>query len=141
MSGKRIISNSSILINHPIEKVWDTIHDFHDLSWCPNVISCCVSVGEAPGTKAGSAMRITNDAVHELLRQYNSDVHVIGYFIKDGPPEIKGRHIQIKLNPISDGSTEVALNVVTNLTDDFDANAMCINMLVEMFNDLRNTLE
>lgn len=137
MSGKRITSNSSIPINHSIEKVWNTISDFHDLSWCPNIISDCIPVGEAPGTKAGAAMRITNGAVHELLRQYNSDVHVIGYFIQDGPPEIIDRHVQIKLTPISEGATNVALNVVTPSSENMDASTACMDKCIEMFANFR----
>jgi carbon monoxide dehydrogenase subunit G len=27
------------VINAPIEKVWDTIKDFYDLSWCSSIVT------------------------------------------------------------------------------------------------------
>lgn len=51
----------SIIVNAPVEKVWDTMKNFHDMSWAPNVITKCDAVGDTDGASAG-AKRKLNDA-------------------------------------------------------------------------------
>ncbi len=54
----------SIVINAPIETVWERVKDFHNLSWAPNVITNCVNSGDEKGTEVG-AKRILNGVFHE----------------------------------------------------------------------------
>ncbi|MCK4841166.1 MAG: SRPBCC family protein [Methylococcales bacterium] len=60
----------SIVVNAPITTVWDTIKDFHDISWASQVLEKCEAMGELSGTKVG-AKRILNEAFHETLLELN----------------------------------------------------------------------
>lgn len=141
MPSKRLISNTSTTIYQPIEKVWDTISNFHDLSWCPNVVSNCVPMGEVSGNTTG-AKRVVNDAFHERLRAHTSSTHMIGYIIENGPPPISSNdvHIQISLSQMTDDVTHVALNVSSS-AENSDSNNFCTTTCISMFDDLRKTLQ
>jgi len=76
--------HNSIEINAPVDKVWATITDFHDLSWAPNVITSVAKVGDKSGTEVG-ARRILNNAFHETLLSLDADQHTFSYSIDDGP--------------------------------------------------------
>ncbi|MCJ2376714.1 SRPBCC family protein [Vibrio sp. ZSDZ34] len=68
----------------PIEKVWETICDFHDLSWASGVITSLEIVGDKKGNETG-AMRVLNDAFHETLKSLDPENHTFSYQITDGP--------------------------------------------------------
>lgn len=57
---------SKIQIEAPISKVWDTISDFHDVSWASNVVTSVTRVGDKAGTEIG-AKRVLNGVFHETL--------------------------------------------------------------------------
>lgn len=57
---------NSAVVNAPAEKVWETIKNFHDLSWCKNVVQKVAVVGSKKGNEIG-AKRVLNDAFHETL--------------------------------------------------------------------------
>lgn len=77
----------STVVSAPIEKVWDTVKDFHDFSWAPDVIKKCESEGEKSGTEEG-AKRILNDVFHETLLVCDKKQHLIQYSIDDGPSPV-----------------------------------------------------
>lgn len=144
MVSERRTSNTVITIPQPVEKVWETINNFHDLSWCPNVVSECLPLDEISGDATGSK-RLVNNAFYERLRAYNSDVHFIGYMIEDGPPpistdELKDIHVQIKLNPMAGSQTEVAFSVTSSAAENLDSVNFCVDNCVAMFLDLKKTL-
>ncbi|WP_305907901.1 SRPBCC family protein [Methylomarinum sp. Ch1-1] len=102
----------SIVVEAPIEQVWDTLKDFHDMSWADNVIQSCVAVGVSGGTEVG-AKRVLNDVFHETLLECNNDDYRIRYSIDDGPSPVSSDEVQnyvgqIQLKPITlSGSTFV----------------------------------
>ncbi len=82
----------SIVIHSPIDEVWNTIRNFHDMSWGANVITKCVAVGERSGTETG-AKRILNDAFHETLLECNDAEFRIHYSIDDGPSPVSRKEV------------------------------------------------
>lgn len=99
----------SIIINAPISKVWDTIKNFHDMSWADNVIETCEAVGSPGGNEAG-AKRILNGAFHETLLECNEREHRIRYSIDDGPSPVSANEVknyigQIRLKPVTLSAT------------------------------------
>ena len=95
----------SIIVNAPISKVWETIEDFHDMSWASQVIETCESVGEYSGTEIG-AKRILNNAFHETLLESNELEHRIRYSIDEGPSPVSASEVsnyigQVQLKPIT----------------------------------------
>ena len=95
----------SIIVNAPITKVWETIKDFHDMSWASHVIEKCEAVGDFNGTEVG-AKRILNDVFHETLLESNEREHRIRYSIDDGPSPVSANEVsnyigQVQLKPIT----------------------------------------
>ena len=75
---------NKIEINSPIMTVWETIKDFHDLSWAPDVITSLKTVGDKAGKEVG-AKRLLNDAFPETLTSLDSENFTFEYSIDDGP--------------------------------------------------------
>ena len=142
MPSTKLNCHTAITINQPIDKVWDTINDFHDLSWCPNVVSSCDALGDIPGDKTG-AVRVFNENIQEILKERNDDDHVIRYAVEKGPApisEVFGFVGEIKLNPVMDGVTQVQWSANWN-ANNRDAIKFCTETYVAMLEDLRETMK
>ncbi len=75
---------NSIVVDVPREKVWETIKDFHDLSWADPVITKLEIVGDKTGSQIG-AQRHLNDAFLERLVSVDEEGFTFTYSIDDGP--------------------------------------------------------
>ncbi len=97
---------NSAVINASVEKVWDTIKNFHELAWGDLVVSKLDKIGDLAGTEVG-AQRVLNDAFHETLLSIDNDKHMFTYSIDDGPgPVAKDAVVDyvgtVKLSPVTD---------------------------------------
>mgnify|MGYP000208561583 FL=1 len=95
----------SIIVSAPIEKVWDKVRNFHDMSWADQVITQCDAVGNVSATDVG-AKRILNNAFHETLLECNDDEYRVRYSIDDGPSPVSAEEVknyigQIQLKPVT----------------------------------------
>ena len=75
---------NTITVNAPIDKVWQTVRNFHDLSWAKGVVEKTEVVGSLSGDQLG-AQRVLNDAFHETLVTLSDLEHRVEYSIDDGP--------------------------------------------------------
>lgn len=83
---------NSIVVDQPVEKVWDAVKDFHNASWATGVVENLEVVGEAKGNQLG-AKRILNGAFHEELIGLNDRERLVQYTITEGPgPLAKGEY-------------------------------------------------
>ena len=82
----------SIVVNAPIETVWDTVKDFHDFSWAAGVIESCDPVGEHSGQEVG-AKRVLNGVFKETLVEFDANAHTIRYSIDDGPSPVSASDV------------------------------------------------
>jgi hypothetical protein len=97
----------STTVNAPTDQVWNTIRNFHDMSWASSVITQCVPVGDLGGDQVG-AKRVLNDAFHETLHDLNTVDHSIRYSIADGPAllnEVDEYIGLLRVSPITDTNT------------------------------------
>ncbi len=78
---------NSVTVNAPVEKVWQALRNFHDLSWCPDVATQVEVVGDAGGNEMG-AKRILNGAFHETLLTLDDEERTFSYSIDDGPDAV-----------------------------------------------------
>lgn len=100
----------SITIDVAPQRVWDAISNFHDASWCPNVITSLETVGDASGDQVGAG-RVLNGVFHETLREVDDEGHTFSYSIDDGPSPIScteisdyvGR-VEVKASPDGSGT-------------------------------------
>lgn len=82
----------SIVVNAPIEKIWQRIYNFHDFSWAPEVITSCEAVGPISPAQAG-AKRILNGVFHETLTRIEPENHLLEYSIDDGPSPVSANEV------------------------------------------------
>ncbi|WP_138441024.1 SRPBCC family protein [Marinobacter alexandrii] len=75
---------NKIEINSSADKVWNTVSNFHDMSWAPDVIASLSKVGEKGGHEVG-AKRVLNEAIHETLIEIDPQRRTFSYSIDDGP--------------------------------------------------------
>lgn len=104
---------NSTVVNAPVEKVWARLRDFHDLSWCPNVVTQVDKVGGAAGTQIG-AKRVLNGAFHETLLALDDSEKVIRYSIDDGPAAVSKSNVEgyigeVRMFPVTDTSASLVL--------------------------------
>ena len=135
----------SIIVNAPLDQVWDTVNDFHDLSWAPNVIEKCEAEGDASGTEPG-AKRILNEAFHETQIEWNEEDHRIRYSIDDGPSPVSKDEVsnyigQLRLLPVTENNvTFVEWSSSWNASSE-DAVDFCHNIYVNLLSDLAAKFE
>lgn len=80
---------NSCIINQPIDKVWATVRDFHDMSWAEGVIESLDKVGDKSGLEVGAG-RVLNGAFHETLLELDDEDYIVLYSIDSGPDVLEG---------------------------------------------------
>jgi hypothetical protein len=98
--------NNTTVVDASIEKVWETLKDFHKVSWGDKVITKIDIVGDVPGTEVG-AKRILNEAFHETLLSVDSNNFSFNYSIDDGPGPVSKDSVKnyvgkVSLYPVTD---------------------------------------
>ena len=84
--------HTSLVINAPVDQVWNKIKDFHDLAWAPGLVSSCVVVGDVGGNTPGTK-RLVNDTILDRLLDYDADEHGYKYAIEEAPSPLSGDEI------------------------------------------------
>ena len=100
---------NSTVVNASIEEVWNTVRDFHDLSWADPVITSLEVVGDISGDTVG-AKRLLNGLFHETLIALDAESHSVTYIITDGPEPISKSSVEnytglLRLTPVTDENT------------------------------------
>jgi len=78
---------NKIEVAAPIATVWQTISNFHDMSWAEGVITSLAKVGDISGSEIG-AKRLLNEVIQETLVSLDADNYSFSYSIDDGPGPI-----------------------------------------------------
>lgn len=135
----------SITINAPVDKVWDAISDFSDMSWSPNVVTDFKVVGNAGGKEIGAG-RVLNNAFHETLISLDNGQRTFSYTIDDGPSPISKDDVKnyvgtVKVQPASDGNgTLVEWSSKWESNDDA-AYEFCHGIYLALLDDMKKSLE
>lgn len=103
---------NSIVINAPIEDVWKTIKNFHDLSWGSAVVTSTDKIGDKSSDEMG-AQRILNNAFHETLLSIDDSQFSFTYSIDDGPGPVAKDAVEnyigkVKLSSVTDSNSTFA---------------------------------
>jgi|TARA_B100001971_G_C17736929_1_gene308766 hypothetical protein len=130
-------------INAPLEKVWATIRNFHDMSWASNVIEECTAVGDKAGDEIG-AQRLLNNAFHETLLELNDPDHTIRYRIDDGPSPVSKDEVSdyigvLRLLPATDGDGTIVEWSSSWEGKDAEVEDFCHNIYVLLLADLKES--
>ncbi len=84
---------NSVTVSATSDQVWETLKNFHDMSWAEGVITHVETVGDLDGATAG-AKRILNEAFHETLISVDADNKQFTYSIDDGPGPVAKDAVQ-----------------------------------------------
>ncbi len=135
----------SIVIQLPPESVWQSIRDFHDMSWTPNVITSLDRVGDRQGNEVGAG-RLLNGVFHETLRAIDDDAHTFSYSIDEACSPISSGDVRnyvgrvtVKATPDGGGS----LVEWSSIWEDNDEAAyeFCHGIYVALLDDMKASLE
>ncbi|MGH8502938.1 MAG: SRPBCC family protein [Gammaproteobacteria bacterium] len=135
----------SIVINVPVDRAWQAVRNFHELSWAPDVIQECKAVGDKQGDQIGARRRL-NGAFLETLVELNDKDHRLGYRIEDGPSPVSKGEVQnyyglVQLRPVTDSnSTFIEWSSSWEAKSD-EAVAFCRKIYVSLLRALKQTLE
>ena len=134
---------NKIEIDASTDKIWETINDFHDMSWAPNVITSVEAVGDKKGTEVG-AKRILNDAFHETLVEVNADEYSFSYSIDDGPGPVASDAVSnyigvVKLSA-KDYGTLVEWGSSFNAENESEVREFCDPIYQALLSALKETL-
>ncbi len=106
---------NKVEIARPPISVWQTIHDFHDMSWAGDVITSLEKVGEKNGTEIG-AKRILNGIFYETLQAYDPYELTFSYSIDDGPGPVARSLVKNYTGTVNVSATEGGTVVEWNST-------------------------
>ena len=100
---------NSIIVDAPIEEVWNCIRNFHSMDWGQPFITSCTPVGDVPGDRAG-AKRVLNGAFEETLQELDDRRFRIAYTIDNGPEPVSSETVsnyvgKIRLLPVTADDT------------------------------------
>lgn len=109
---------NSVVLNAPATAVWSKLRNFHDTSWCPNVVTEFQAVGDVGGTDVG-AKRLLNGVFHETLRSVDEGDRTLRYSIDDGPGPVAASNVsgyvgEVSVLPVTVGSGEQSVVVWTS---------------------------
>lgn len=96
---------NKIEIETPINKVWDTISDFHDISWAPDVVTSVTKVGDKTGDEVGAG-RVLNGVFHETLTELDPGNFTFSYSIDDGPGPVASDAVSDYIGTVKLTATE-----------------------------------
>ncbi|NQU38595.1 MAG: SRPBCC family protein [Lentisphaerae bacterium] len=100
---------NSVTLNASSEQVWETIKDFHDMSWAAGVITNLEKIGEKDGRTPG-AKRILNELFHETLLSIDHEAKGLTYSIDDGPGPVARDAVKnyvgtVSVRPVTNDNT------------------------------------
>lgn len=100
---------NSVKIDAPAQRVWQTVRDFHDMSWAPHVIENLAKVGVRGGTEVG-ARRVLNGTIEETLVALDEAKRRLRYTIDDGPDALSSENVQgyvgeLRIYPVTEDNT------------------------------------
>jgi hypothetical protein len=104
--------NSKVVKASP-EKTWEVLSNFHDFSWCPDVVESVEKVGDEGSHQIG-VRRILNGVFHETLVAIDNDAHILQYSIDDGPDAVSKDNVrgyigEVRLFPVTDSDSTFVL--------------------------------
>jgi len=130
----------SLVIDAPVEKVWERIRNFHDFSWAPSVVESCVAEGEGAGTSVGCKRRI-NDVFVDTMITHSDAERRYQYSIEEGPSPVAPKETRnyvgdIHLRPVTDGNKTFAEYSAHWESDNADAEKFIDGVYAALLKDL-----
>lgn len=135
----------SITIKASVDKVWDAISDFSDMSWAPNVITDLQVVGNAGGKEIGAG-RVLNNAFRETLISLDNEQRTFSYSIDDGPSPLSKDDVTnyvgtVKVQSAADGNGTLVEWSSKWENNDEATYEFCHGIYLALLDDMKKSLE
>lgn len=133
---------NTIEIDSPISDVWNTISNFHDMSWATDHIVTVSKVGDKKGTEIG-AKRVLNGIIHETLVNFDAENFTFSYRIDQGPGPVShlvsNYIVVVNLSSI-EGGTQVEWHSSFDSENDNDVESFLNPIYSILLSALKKTL-
>lgn len=138
-------THQTIEIEASPDKVWETIRDFHDLSWAPNVITSVDSVGEKSGDEVG-ASRVLNGVFQETLLTLEEETRTFTYSIDDGPSPVSKDDVKNYVGRVTVQQADEGDGTLVEWSSSWQdnneaASEFCHGIYVALLQDMKKSLE
>ncbi len=138
-------THQTIEIEASPDKVWETIRDFHDLSWAPNVITSVDSVGEKSGDEVG-ASRVLNGVFQETLLTLEEETRTFTYSIDDGPSPVSKDDVKNYVGRVTVQQADEGDGTLVEWSSSWQdnneaASEFCQGIYVALLQDMKKSLE
>ena len=133
------------VVKAPVNEVWATLRNFHDMSWATGVVEQCEAVGDKTADQIG-AQRVLNGVFHETLVELNDTDHVVRYSIDAGPAPVSQDDVKdyigvIRACPVTDIDGTFVEWWSSWEAEDEKAVEFCHNIYVALLSDLKKHFE
>jgi len=133
---------NKIEIHSPISEVWNTISNFHDMTWATGVSINVSKVGDKEGTDIG-AKRVINGSIHETLTNFDPNTFTFSYSIDHGSGPVsnfvRNYFVVVKLTSTENG-TLVEWRSSFESDNDNDVKGFIYSMYSTLLSALKKTL-
>ena len=138
-------THQTIEIEASPDKVWETIRDFHDLSWGTNVITSVDSVGEKSGDEVG-ASRVLNGVFQETLLTLEEETRTFTYSIDDGPSPVSKDDVKNYVGRVTVQQADEGDGTLVEWSSSWQdnneaASEFCQGIYVALLQDMKKSLE
>lgn len=104
---------NSAVIKASSDEVFDTLKNFHDMSWSKNVVNQLDTVGELKSDEVGTK-RVLNGAISETLKSMDLKNKSFTYSIDDGPGPLSKDNLggyvgSVQVLPITENNTSLVV--------------------------------
>ena len=134
---------NKIEISAAPQKVWDTISNFHDLSWAPGVVESLEKIGSASGDEVGAA-RLINGVFKETLTALDPAGLTFSYSIDDGPGPVASGAVDNYIGVVkiseSGGGALVEWNSTFESANESEVEEFCNPIYQALLTALKETL-
>ena len=134
---------NKIEISAAPQKVWDTINNFHDLSWAPGVVESLEKIGSASGDEVGAA-RLLNGVFKETLTALDPAGLTFSYSIDDGPGPLAAGAVDNYISVVkiseSGGGALVEWNSTFESANESEVEEFCNSIYQALLTALKETL-
>ncbi|MDT8449530.1 MAG: SRPBCC family protein [Wenzhouxiangellaceae bacterium] len=136
---------NSTVINAPVDQVWKTLRDFHNLDWGTSIVERCEPQGKAHPAEPGAGRRL-NDAIAETLVALDDLERRLAYRIEDDSAlpdglRLNGCISEVRAIPVTGDNTTVVTWSSRWDSAQGDAQGFLDTVYKALLADLRNHCE
>lgn len=109
----------TIEVNASVERAWDVVGNFDDMSWHPAIGSTVIARGQAdkPGAARVLTLKEGGGKIHETLNSYDAAATTLSYRITESVLPVRDYSAVIKVAAAGAGKSQVSWSAVFKRLD------------------------